>query len=80
MKLTILAPESELFSGEVIKVRVPACGGAFEILENHAPIISLLNPGTIRIVEAPKKQTQIEIKGGIVECAGNNVYVLAKPL
>ena len=49
MYLEILSPEATLFSGEVDSVTVPGSAGAFQILNNHAPIVSTLKEGTVKI-------------------------------
>jgi F-type H+-transporting ATPase subunit epsilon len=47
MILEVVSPEATLFSGEVNSVAVPGANGAFQVLDNHAPIVSILNPGTV---------------------------------
>ncbi|TDE06679.1 F0F1 ATP synthase subunit epsilon [Flavobacterium hiemivividum] len=49
MILEIVSPEASLFKGEITAVSVPGVDGSFQILNNHAPIVSLLNKGTITI-------------------------------
>ena len=49
MKLEIVSPEAQLFSGEVLSVTVPGALGSFQILNNHAPIVSTLIQGRIKI-------------------------------
>ena len=49
MILEVVSPEAKLFSGEVKSVAVPGVDGAFQVLDNHAPIVSILNPGTVKI-------------------------------
>ena len=49
MYLEIVSPEATLFSGEVDSVTVPGVNGEFEMLKDHAPIVSILKEGTIRI-------------------------------
>ena len=49
MILEVVSPEATLFSGEVNSVTVPGANGAFQVLDNHAPIVSILNPGTVKI-------------------------------
>ena len=50
MKLEIITPEKELFAGEVSSVKFPGTNGGFEILNNHAPIISTLSKGEIKVI------------------------------
>ncbi|MGB6268220.1 MAG: F0F1 ATP synthase subunit epsilon, partial [Olleya sp.] len=49
MYLEIVSPEATLFSGEVTSVTVPGINGDFEMLNNHAPVVSLLKEGTVKI-------------------------------
>jgi F-type H+-transporting ATPase subunit epsilon len=68
LKLKIVSPEKVEFSGEVESVKVPGTMGQFEILTDHAPIISTLQKG---IVEYGGKQ--LAILGGFVEVQKNEV-------
>jgi F-type H+-transporting ATPase subunit epsilon len=70
LKLKIVSPERVEFSGEVEYVKVPGTNGQFEILKDHAPIISTLQKG---IVEYDGKQ--LEVLGGFVEVQKNEVSV-----
>jgi len=78
MTLEIISPDTSIFSGEVSLVQVPGSKGSFEILNNHAPIISTLGPGQIKIVSADGKTTFFEIDGGVIESKGNKIIVLAE--
>ena len=62
MTLEIITPEKKLFNGEVISVKLPGSTGEFEVLNNHAPIISTLNKGEIRIINSQKEIKKIPIK------------------
>ena len=66
MQLEILSPEKTLFTGEVDSVIFPGSQGKFQILNNHAPIISSLSQGNIDY-KINSKTNQVEIKRGIVE-------------
>lgn len=77
MYLEIVTPEENLFSGEVDSVQLPGTSGSFAILKNHAPIISSLESGKIK-VKADDKETFFDVKGGVIECHDNNVIVLAE--
>jgi F-type H+-transporting ATPase subunit epsilon len=55
MILEIITPEKSLFTGEVTSVKFPGMNGEFEILNNHAPIISTLGKGEIRVINNEKK-------------------------
>ena len=77
MKLEIITPEQELFNGEVKSVKLPGSTGEFEILNNHAPIISTLNKGDIKIITSEKDSKKISINGGVIELQNNKIIVLA---
>ena len=78
MLLEIIAPNQELYSGEVDLVQVPGSKGSFEILRNHAPIISTLEQGRIKIVDQKGLTTFFEVDGGIIEVKNNKIIVLAE--
>ena len=77
MILEIITPEKELFSGEVTSVKFPGSNGEFEILNNHAPIISTLTRGKIRVINHDKNTEQFDINGGVIEMRNNKIIVLA---
>lgn len=72
LKLKIVSPEKILYDGDSSLVKVPGVMGEFEILNNHAPIISALQKGTVEY-ETSEGRTQIQIEGGFVEVLKNNV-------
>ncbi len=77
MHLEIITPEKILYTHEVKLVKVPGAMGSFEILNNHAPIISSLDKGTIKIIDADAQTLYYSITGGVVECKANKIAVLA---
>ncbi len=77
MKLTIITPDQSVFEGDITSVTVPGTAGAFEVLENHAPIVSTLESGKV-IVRTGKGEDIFDIIGGVVEVIHNNVTVLAE--
>ena len=78
MLLEIIAPDKKLYSGEVDLVQVPGSKGSFEILRNHAPIISTLERGQIKIVDQKGTTTFFEVDGGVIEAKNNKIIVLAE--
>lgn len=78
MYLEIVTPDKALFSEEVRLVQVPGSKGSFEILHQHAPIISTLEQGRIRIVTPTGAEKYFNITGGIVEVNKNKIIVLAE--
>lgn len=77
MKLTIITPDKPVFDGDVTSVTVPGTAGSFEVLENHAPIVSALDDGKI-IIRNGKSEEVITIIGGVVEVVKNKITVLAE--
>ncbi len=77
MNLEILTPDKKVFEGEVKSVTVPGTKGSFEILNNHAPIISTLEDGKLIVRNAGHEDVYL-VKGGVVEVLNNKVIVLAE--
>lgn len=77
MKLEIITPEKKLFEGEINSITVPGKKGSFSVLHNHAPIISTLEKGQIRIVPEHQDTKEISIEGGLIEVKRNKIIVLA---
>lgn len=73
LKVDIVSPEKILYSEEVNSVQVPGAKGWFEILVNHAPIISSLAEGSI--VCRGKEEYTLDIKGGFLEMSANSVTI-----
>ncbi len=77
MKLEIITPEKRLFDGTVKLVQVPGTRGSFEILNNHAAVISTLAEGRIKVIDKADKQEFFDIRSGIVEVKSNIITILA---
>ena len=78
MLLEIITPEKKIYSGEVKSVRLPGSAGSFGVLKNHAPLISSLKKGDIKVVDEQKQNHLFPIKGGVVEVLKNKIVVLAE--
>ena len=79
MNLEILTPEKKLYSGEVYGVQLPGIGGSFEVLDKHAPLVSALKAGRLKVLK--DKQNDIaffDIRSGFVEVLKNKVTVLVE--
>jgi F-type H+-transporting ATPase subunit epsilon len=76
MHLEIITPEKKIFDGEVKVVTFPGSDGSFQVLNNHAPLVSILQQG---VVEYKTKEgtSKVTITGGTVEVLKNKVIVLA---
>jgi F-type H+-transporting ATPase subunit epsilon len=78
MQLEIVTPDEKVFEGEVKLVQLPGTTGSFEILNNHAPIISTLKKGKIKVTDSANSTQYFEIKSGVVELQNNKIIVLAE--
>jgi F-type H+-transporting ATPase subunit epsilon len=79
MKVEILTPEDSVYEGEVSLVQLPGIDGLFELLDNHAPMITMLSEGNAKVIEKNTNQTlSFCLKGGVVEVLKNKVLVLAE--
>ena len=78
MFLEIVTPDEKVFEGEVRLVQLPGTNGSFEILNNHAPIISTLKKGKIKVISSANDTSFFEIKSGVVEMQRNKIIVLAE--
>ena len=77
MTLEIITPEKSLFNGEVNSVKLPGKNGEFEILNNHASIISTLNKGEVRVITNNNETKKFIINGGVIEMKKNKIILLA---
>ncbi|MFY8003742.1 MAG: ATP synthase F1 subunit epsilon [Chitinophagaceae bacterium] len=78
MTLEILTPEKKLYSGNVYGVQLPGITGLFEILDKHAPLVSALGKGKIKILIDKSQTETYSIQGGFVEVNNNKATVLVE--
>lgn len=78
MTLEILTPEQKIFSGEVYGVQLPGIAGLFEVLEKHAPLVSALKAGNLKILKDKTQTSSYTIKSGFVEVLNNKTTVLVE--
>ena len=79
MNLEILTPEKKLFSDEVYGVQLPGISGLFEVLDKHAPLVSALKPGKLKVLKDKSNSLEyFDIQGGFVEVLNNKVTVLVE--
>lgn len=79
MHLEILTPEKKVFEGDVTSATFPGADGSFQILDNHAPLISLLKAGIVEYKGKGGANT-LAVTGGVVEVLKNKVILLADGL
>ena len=77
MQVEIINPDQTIFSGEADLVQLPGKDGSFEILNNHAPLISVLKKGNVKIVK-DKQEEFYEINGGVIEIVNNKILILSE--
>jgi len=78
MTLEILTPDKKIFSGDVYGVQLPGISGMFEVLDKHAPIVSALKAGKLKILKDKNATAQYDIQGGFVEVLNNKASVLVE--
>ena len=79
MKLQILTPDMVVFSGDNVSlVQLPGIDGSFEIMNDHAPLISVLKKGDIKVLIKDQAPQYFKINGGVIEVLNNSVQVLAE--
>ncbi len=80
MELEILTPEKRLFTGTVYGIQLPGISGSFEILEKHAPLVSALGEGNMKVLndKTGSNNTLYKIKGGFMEILNNRAVVLVE--
>lgn len=76
MNISILTPDREIFQGVVTSVKVPGTLGSFQVMKNHAPIVSSLSEGEVSIVREGGEKMSFGIKGGFIEVLNNNISLL----
>ena len=76
MDVQIISPDRNLYEGKADLVTVPGSSGSIGILNNHAPLVSSLKKGEVKVI-LNKKEQFFKIDGGVVEVLQNKVVVLA---
>ncbi|MBI9069990.1 MAG: F0F1 ATP synthase subunit epsilon [Melioribacteraceae bacterium] len=76
--LEVYTPSSSAFAGKVSSVTVPGEMGNFQVLYNHAPLLSSLVEGTIKVLDIDNKLQYFKTSGGMVEVLNNRVLILAE--
>ncbi len=77
MQLDIVTAEHEVFSDQVSGVVVPGTEGELTVLPNHAPLLTAIQPGELRIMQEGSTDTFMAVGGGFLEVMANKVVILA---
>lgn len=78
MKIEIITPDQKIFEGDIKSVRVPGTKGSFQVLKDHAPLISTLDNGPVIIVDLAGNEKRFIINGGVIEVKMNKIILLAE--
>ncbi len=78
MTLSIITPDQEVFAGGVTSVTVPGKIGQFQVLFDHAPIVSTLDNGQITVIKADGSEMTIQAEGGVIEVMKNDIKILVE--
>jgi F-type H+-transporting ATPase subunit epsilon len=78
MSLEIVTPDKQVFSGEIRLIQLPGSLGSFEILKGHAPIISTLEKGQIKVIQRDGEEIFYPVSSGVIEATDNNIIVLVE--
>ncbi len=78
MKISVLTPDRKIFEGEITSVKVPGSKGEFEVLNNHAAIVSSLNEGRVRVIKQGEGQLSFHIEKGFIEVLNNEISLLVQ--
>jgi len=77
MRIEIITPDKKVFEGDIKSVRVPGKKGSFQVLKDHAPIVSTLESGPVIMVDQNGNESVYEINGGVIEVKANKIILLA---
>jgi F-type H+-transporting ATPase subunit epsilon len=78
MKIEIITPDKRIFEGDIKSIRVPGKKGSFQVLKDHAPIISTLENGPVIMIDQAGTEVRYEINGGVIEVRQNKIILLAE--
>jgi len=78
MKIEIITPDKKVYEGDIKSIRVPGKKGSFQVLKDHAPIISTLEDGTVIMIDQDNNEKRFQIDGGVIEVKMNSIILLAE--
>ena len=78
MHISVLTPDKEIFDGQITSVKVPGVSGQFEVLNNHAAIVSALGEGQVRLIMENGEKMTFGIEKGFIEVLKNKVALLVQ--
>ena len=78
MKIEILTPEESVYKGDIKSLKVPGKKGAFQVLKDHAAIVSTLVEGLVSVTDKKGEVSDFLIEGGVMEVHQNTLILLAE--
>ena len=78
MNITVLTPDKAIFEGTITSVKVPGTLGQFQVLKNHAPIVSSLEEGQVTIKKEGGEVMNFKIESGFIEVLNNEISLLVQ--
>jgi F-type H+-transporting ATPase subunit epsilon len=78
VKIEIITPDRKVFEGDIKSIRIPGKKGSFQVLKDHAPIISTLEKGTVIMVDQAGQEITFEIGEGVIEVKQNKIILLSE--
>lgn len=78
MKVEIISPVETIYTGEIKLLQVPGRQGSFQVLKNHAPIVSTLREGVVRLIDMADRESRFQVTGGVIEVKKNRIVVLVE--
>ncbi len=78
MNISILTPDRSIYSGSITAVKVPGTSGEFQVLNNHAPIVSSLDAGKVTVKKQDGSEMVFDIERGFIEVLDNEISLLVQ--
>jgi F-type H+-transporting ATPase subunit epsilon len=80
MELVVLTPEEQYFKGNIKSITVPGVSGEFEVLENHAPLVSAIGEGRVKVVKTDGEFVIFDVNRGFLEVINNDLALLVNEI
>jgi len=80
MDLVVLTPEQEYFKGEITSLTVPGLSGEFEVLADHAPLVSALTSGEVKVKKNDGEELRFSVGRGFLEVINNDLALLVNDI
>jgi len=78
INVEVITPDNAAYKGEVESITIPGTSGSFQVLYNHAPLMSTFEVGVVKLAETGGQEKKFATGGGTVEVRNNTVLILAE--